>query len=243
MATESGSGSASAQRPEDLAEMLGELARTLSAESGLEDTLQAMTSGSVHSVPGADYAGISLVHGKQHVESVAATDELVRKADEAQGALGEGPCLDAIWEQKTVSVADMQEERRWPKFAPQALELGVRSMLSFQLYTDGRNLGALNLYSREVNAFGEESLHIGLLFATHAAVALRGVQNEKQLLRAVESRDTIGMAKGILMERHKITGDQAFDLLVRGSQTAHLKLNDVADLLVRTGEQGESAAS
>ena len=116
-------------------------------------------------------------------------------------------------------------------------------MLAFQLYTDGRNLGALNLYSRQPNAFGEEAEHIGLLFATHAAVALRGAQKEKQLLQAVENRDTIGMAKGILMERHKINGDQAFGLLVRASQNGHLKLSDVADILVRTGEEDASAAS
>jgi hypothetical protein len=109
-------------------------------------------------------------------------------------------------------------------------------MLSFQLYVEGDNLGALNLYSRTPVAFDDESEHVGLLFASHAAIAYDAVRQQTGLARSVATRQLIGQAQGILMERHKITADQAFGLLVRASQHRNTKLRDVADALVHSGE-------
>ncbi|MCE6995468.1 ANTAR domain-containing protein [Saccharothrix sp. S26] len=109
-------------------------------------------------------------------------------------------------------------------------------MLSFQLFVQDDDLGALNLYSPDVRAFDEDSQHVGSLFASHAAVALAASQEREHLTEAMRTRDLIGQAKGILMERHKFTGDQAFTLLVRASQRANMKLRDLADRLVHTGE-------
>ena len=113
--------------------------------------------------------------------------------------------------------------------------LSELSALSFQLFVTGSNLGALNLYARRPRAFGEESEDVGLVLAAHAAVALAGAQHEQNLQRAVSSRDTIGQAKGILMERHKLTADQAFDVLARVSQELNRKLVDIARELAETG--------
>jgi len=107
-------------------------------------------------------------------------------------------------------------------------------MLSFQLYVEGDNLGALNLYSREPNAFDDESEHIGLLFASHAAVAFADAQKLDQLNSAVETRDLIGQAKGILMERYQISAEQAFRVLTRVSQQRNRKLRDLAAELADT---------
>lgn len=224
----------------DLAAVLSRVALALSDESGMEETLAAATASSVDTVPGADYAGVSLVEDRQHVRSLAATNELVARTDKTQEELGEGPCLDAIWDEKLVRVDDMQREERWPAFAPRALELGVRSMLAFQLFTDGRYLGALNLYSCEAHGFSDESEHTGLLFASHTAIALRGAQQEMHLNEAIANRDLIGQAKGILMERYRISADQAFRLLVSSSQQEHVKLRQIAHLLVRTVSERES---
>jgi GAF domain-containing protein len=143
--------------------------------------------------------------------------------------------LDAAFEQQTVRVADMASEDRWPEFARQASEAGAASMLSLQLYVEGDNLGALNLYSRTPGAFDDESEQVGLLFASHAAVAYAGVRKEAQLAKAVASRDLIGQAKGILMERYKISAERAFLVLTRVSQNTNRKLNDIATELARTG--------
>ena len=108
-------------------------------------------------------------------------------------------------------------------------------MLAFQLFVEGDNLGALNLYSHKPNAFDDESEHVGLLFASHAAVAFAGARKQQTMTRALDTRDPIGMAKGILMERYTITPDQAFRVLVRGSQQSQRKLRDIAHELVHQG--------
>ncbi|WP_141704478.1 GAF domain-containing protein, partial [Planobispora rosea] len=121
----------------------------------------------------------------------ASDDDLAVKlqTDRIQCETGQGPCLDAVYDQRTVRLPDLTEEERWPAFTERAAELGVRSMLSFQLYVQNDNLGGLNLYSCRKNAFGDESEHVGLLFATHAEVAMSGAQQEEHLARAVAMRD------------------------------------------------------
>ncbi len=215
----------------DLAEVLGRVARSLTAEHGLEETLQAITQTAVSTVPGADYAGVMLVRRNHRVESVAATDQLVIDADKAQQEEDEGPCLSVIWRRATFKIDDMEAETRWPRFTRRALDLGVRSMLSFRLFADG-DLGALNLFSRAAHSFDDESLHVGLLFATHAAIALKGAQQERQLSETLQTRDLIGQAKGILMERHDTDAHSAFKMLVTTSQNANVKLVEVARFLV-----------
>jgi GAF domain-containing protein len=220
---------------EHLAQTLSDMARSLQDEDSLDDTLTGIVAAAVQTVPGARYAGITLVRARRHVETRGATDELVCKVDEAQYETGQGPCLDATYEQRTVRLSDMAGEDRWPDFTRRAVDLGIRSMLSFQLYVAGNNLGALNLYSDRVEAFTDESENIGLLFAAHAAVALVGARNHDDLTRALSMRDLIGQAKGILMERHRLTADQAFALLVRASQRTNTKLTDIARNLADTG--------
>ena len=143
--------------------------------------------------------------------------------------------MDSAYEHQTVRVADMASEERWPQFARRASEAGAASMLSLQLYVEGDNLGALNLYSRTPNAFDDESEQVGLLFASHAPVAHAGVRKEVQLAKAVASRDLIGQAKGILIERYKISPERPFLVLTGISQASNRKLHDIAAELVRYG--------
>lgn len=220
----------------DLARTLSDLARSLQDERGVDETLSGIVSAAVHTVPGARYAGVTVVRARRTVDTVAASDELVYKVDRAQYDSGQGPCLDAVWEQRTVRLTDIGEERRWPEFTRRAAHLGIRSMLSFQLYVTRDNLGALNLYADEPDAFTDESEYVGLLFAAHAAVALAGARQHQNMTRAVSMRDIIGQAKGILMERHRISADQAFAVLVGASQRTNTKLADIARSLTETGE-------
>lgn len=221
---------------DDLASRLSEFARDVQQESDTPDTLVRVVQGAVELIPGAEQGSISVVLGRREVASQAPSGELPRRVDALQTETGQGPCLDAVYEHLTVSVPDMGTEARWPQFAPRAFLAGAGSMLSFQLYVEGDNLGALNLYAGGANAFDVESEHVGALFAAHAAVAVAGVQKQDQLTLALGSRDLIGQAKGILMERYKITGDQSFRLLVQVSQDTNRKLRDVADFLVHSGD-------
>ena len=219
-----------------LADQLSDLARVLESEDDVEATLDAIVHAAVGTVPGAGHASISTIRRRREVHTRAATDQLSRAVDQAQYDAGQGPCLDSLHEQQTVRLGDMTGEQRWPEFAQRAGELGARSMLAVQLYVDGDDLGALNLLSERTDAFDDDSEHIALLFAAHAAVAMAGAQQQHQLRSAMHTRDLIGQAKGILMERHRLTGDQAFGLLVRASQTSNRKLAEIADELVTSGQ-------
>jgi transcriptional regulator with GAF, ATPase, and Fis domain len=143
--------------------------------------------------------------------------------------------MDAVWEQRVVRVDDLSVEDRWPQFVEQAAALGVGSMMCFQLFVTGDRLGAFNMYSRTAGAFGTDSEEIGEMLAAHAAVALAGAEHEQNLRAGMSSRDVIGQAKGILMERYKLTADQAFGVLTRVSQELNRKLVDIAGELTDTG--------
>jgi GAF domain-containing protein len=220
---------------DDLAGRLSDLARSLQDENTLDETLQAIVHAAVGTVPGAQYAALSVVEHRRAIYTRAGTAELVFKVDQVQYDTGEGPCLSAVYKQQTVRVPDMTTEDRWPQFTRRTAELGVLSMLSFQLYVQQDNLGALNLYSADKHAFDDDSEHIGLLFAAHAAVAMSGAHQLENLHKAISARDLIGQAKGILMERYDITAEQAFSVLARASQQTNTKLVDVARSLTDTG--------
>ena len=221
---------------DELAQQLSELARALQSEPQTGPMLDEVVAAAIRLIPGVDEGSISAVVARRQVSSQNHSGELPRLVDALQTEIGEGPCLDAIFEHSTVRVPDMATEDRWPRFAAQAAEAGAAAMLSFQLYVAGDNLGALNLYGRRPHAFDDESEHIGLLFASHAAVAFADAQRIDQLRQAVDSRDLIGQAKGILMERYTITPDQAFQLLSRVSQHTNRKLRDLAEQLVVSGK-------
>ena len=193
-------------------------------------------------IPGVEEGSISVVFGRRRVTSQAPTGKLPAQVDAIQEETQQGPCLDAAYQHQTVRVDDLATEDRWPLFAQRASAAGAASMLSLQLYVEGDNLGALNLYARTANAFTDESEQVGLLFAAHAAIAYAGVRKETQLAQALVSRDLIGQAKGILMERYKISGERAFLVLTRVSQSSNRKLHDVADELVRRGTITGAAA-
>ena len=225
----------------DIAHVMSHLARRLQAESSVEDTLQRMTASAVAAVPGAELAGVTLVQDRQKVETRGATDFVVELIDAAQYETGEGPCLTALWDHHTVEMPDIHDETRWPRWTERLGETGVRSMMCFQLYVHDRNLAALNLYSSKPSAFDDESRQVGELFAAHAAVALASVQQTEHLHHALDTRDVIGMSKGVLIERFKVTPDGAFQMLVRASQEHNIKLHQVAELVVRTGQSPEEA--
>jgi GAF domain-containing protein len=221
---------------DELASELVNLARSLEAEDDTDAMLADLVAAAVAQVGGAEEGSISMVVGRRDVTSRYATSELPARVDALQSETAEGPCLSAVYEHQTVRANDLTQDDRWPNFAGRAVEVGAASMLSFQLYVEGDNLGALNLYSRQPEAFDDESEHIGLMLAAHGAVAMAGALQQDQLRTSVETRDLIGQAKGILMERHKVDARQAFSALLRISQDTNRKLRDVADELTTTGQ-------
>lgn len=220
----------------DLATRLGVLARELQHEGDLDTVLSGIVQAAVELIPGAADASISVVSGRKRVESKIASGDLPRRVDALQSSTGQGPCLDAAYEDRVVRVSDLSTETRWPAFCSGAVGLGVRSMLSIQLFVEGDRLGALHLFGVRPDAFGLESEQIGLLVAAHAAVAFADSQKIGQLNEALITRQLIGQAEGILMERYKISAQQAFRILTRASSSSNRKLREVAEHLTSSGE-------
>ena len=222
-----------------LADRLGGLARQLEAEDDPSRMLDELVTAAVAIIPDVEHASLSMVYARREVRSEHPSSDLPAEVDAIQNTVGEGPCLDAIYREQTVRVHDMLHEPRRPLFAKRAHDAGAGSMWSFQLYVQDDNLGSLNLDNSRANGFDDESEQVGLLFASHAAVAYADAKKISGLSRALASRDLIGQAKGMLMERYRLDADRAFSVLTRVSQSTHRPLREVADELVSSGRLPE----
>jgi GAF domain-containing protein len=186
-------------------------------------------------IDGCDAAGVSIVHARKSIDTQAATSALVERGDSLQYELQEGPCLDAIWDQETVFSPHLASDNRWPLWGPRVVdELGVRSMLSFQLFTTEDTLGALNMYSKRPDAFTAEDRIEGLALAAQVAVAVAAAREVEGLNSALTNRTVIGQAQGILMERFDMDADRAFAVLRRLSQSRNIRLHSIAADVVTT---------
>jgi hypothetical protein len=219
-----------------------ETARALLLVGDVHDTLDKVATLAVDTIDGCDCASVFLVE-ETVVAVPVTTDPVVAVLDATQRQSGQGPCLDAIAQGMTMYAGDFGDERRWLDFGREATARGFRSMLACPLFVDGTP-GALNLYARYPLAFGVIDRAKAVLLAGLAAVAFSAALTHEEETRqssnlhaALATRELIGQAQGILMERERVTADQAFDILRRASQHLNLKLRDVAQSLVETGER------
>jgi GAF domain-containing protein len=184
-------------------------------------------------IPGAQYAGVTVTRNAKHIDTPAASHQWPVLLDEIQQRHSEGPCLTAAWEEKTIHVADLTTDERFPLYARDALaETPIRSVMAFQMWIAGETMGALNVYAETPHAFGPETREIGMVFAAHSSVAWNAARRDEQFKRALASRDVIGQAKGMLMERYGVNAIQAFDLLRKLSQDSNTPLIQIAADLV-----------
>jgi GAF domain-containing protein len=217
-----------------------ETARTLFTAGSVTHTLSSIVELAVATIEGCDFAGIFLVEGDV-VTTPVHTDPLVAEIDALQHRTGEGPCLDAVAHRLIFYADDLEIDLRWLHFAPLASTAGIRSVLALPLSSDSQ-MGALNLYSRYPAAFGVEGRAKAAILVTLASLALSVAHSHEDEERraanlhvALGSRETIGQAMGILMERERITAGQAFNVLIRASQHLNIKVRDLArDLIVTT---------
>ncbi|GAA2288952.1 transcription antitermination regulator [Streptomyces ruber] len=220
------------------ATQMATMARDLLAQESLDATLERITASAVELVEGCDAAGILVLHDRR-VRTLAATEQVVVDSDRLQERAGEGPCFDAARRaggRRLFRIADFAAEAaRWPVYLSYADGLGLGSMMGFLLFTEDEDLGALDMYSRARGAFGEASETAGWMLASHAAVAFSSARTDAQMREALATRHTIGEAMGILMGRHGLTEEQAFDVLRTYSQEKNVKLRQVAERVCSTG--------
>jgi GAF domain-containing protein len=216
----------------DLAQRMAQLAREVAAPMGVEHVLKSVTATVMDLIEGVDAAGVLLITKGGTFETHAGTDALIHRLDMLQQELREGPCYEAAVDELVVRTADFRTETRWPRYSPAMVDIGVLSALSFKLYTSDSTAGALNLFGFKANAFGADAEALGSVLAAHAAAAIVASRQGEQLQSALLSRDLIGQAKGILMQKFGVDAVQAFELLRQLSQTSNTKLVDVAQRMV-----------
>jgi GAF domain-containing protein len=226
------------QERSDLAKSLTALGQFVLSEQSLQESLQRVAELSVRAVYGCDGAGVTWVtEGKP--TTVTAAGDFVRRIDEIQYSLDEGPCLQAYLSQDPVLTEDLEEEQRWPRFTPAALLHGLRGLVAAPLTVRGTRLGALNVYALQARVFDESTMETAALFAEQASIVLanaeaftRAQAAAVSLEQALTSRSVIDMAKGIVMAREACGPSEAFDVLRQMSQTQHRKLRDIARELI-----------
>jgi transcriptional regulator with GAF, ATPase, and Fis domain len=213
---------------------LEELAGELVDVHDVGDTLEGVLELAVQLAP-CDVASVSLRHSKGELETTAASDPVAQRAHEIQQELGEGPCIDVVWDESGVNVVpDMSDSSRWPRWGHKASGLGLTSLLAVRLFTSKHTIGALDLYSFQQHEYDTDDVLAARVIATRAAAALASAQHEETLWEAIDARHQVGQAQGILMERYGLSADQAFGVLRRYSQEQNRKLRLVAQDIITT---------
>ncbi|HEV7209775.1 MAG TPA: GAF and ANTAR domain-containing protein [Mycobacteriales bacterium] len=219
---------------QDLSEALASLAGLLTGVRTLEETLTQVAQFAVRAIPGAEGAGLTLLAAGR-AQTVVASHDFVRRIDEVQYGLDEGPCVSAVAERRTVSSGSLGGAAQWPRFGPRVGRLGVHSALSLPLLLPDRVVGAVNVYAHPKNVFGFDAVRLGELFAPPAAVTVFNAQVlaqsqalVAQLHQALTSRAVIDQALGIVMSRTGASAEEALNRLRAISQSESIKLADVA---------------
>lgn len=221
-----------------LRESLLELSRLGTSQMGLEDLLTRVAGYAVQAIPGADGAGLTLLEqGRQ--DTIVATVPFVREIDDIQYAIGQGPCISAAREARTVKSGSLGGDPRWPRFGGRVARLGVHSVVSLPLIACDGMVGAMNVYAHDKNIFDDRAAELGEIFAIPAAVAVQNAlvlaQAQRLAVRlqaALETRGVIDRAVGIVMSRSGGTEDEALNRLRQLSQQEQHKLAVVAQQIV-----------
>jgi GAF domain-containing protein len=217
----------------EFATSLAEVARTINRPQSMAETLDAIAHAAERAIPGFDEVGISLMHADGKVETKAATGDLVWQLDSLQYELDEGPCVSSLREEPVIVVDHVRHAQRWPRYVPEAVKRGLKAQMALRLYVDeDGTLGGINLYSTSGEEIEPHAPDVAQLFAAQAAVALGHAQEVHHLNRALESRQQIGEAIGVLIERYQLDQQAAFNFLVRLSSRSNTKLREVAARVV-----------
>ena len=227
----------------ELSESLTKIAGLLLSEERLEAILELCVSLTSRTLPDATGVSVTLIR-EGRFETAVYSDEKTKRVDEWQYATGEGPCLTATKDGTHQVVHDLAADARWRSFATMAVSEGISCVLAVPFVPTGEPIGTLNIYAEKIGAFDDDDLEVASLFAQQAAiviansVAYSSAQLTNGHLRAaLESRELIGQAKGILMEREKCSADEAFGILRGVSQRTNRKLRDVAQDVVDSADR------
>ncbi len=222
----------------ELTAVLAQMGAVVLSVETVDTTIELVTTLVTRTVPGTTGAGVTLVddRGKR---TTAASDPLVEQADALQYQFDSGPCLTAWRDQMSIRIDDTSSETRWPQWTAAVAGLNVRAVLSVPLRTGAAAIGAMKVYSAQPNAYDARAEQLLELFAKQAAILLANTQTlsdarrlSAELTQALNNRDLIGQAKGVLIAQGAADGQAAFTMLAAASQRSNTKVHDVARQVV-----------
>jgi hypothetical protein len=214
---------------QNLITVMTDVADSLRLPIDLDATLDRITRSAADTIPGIDHASLSVTSKDGQIQTLAPTDQVAVHADELQYELRQGPCYQAATSDPVVQVNELATDARWPEYGPEAAaRFGIGAQLAFQFVAEPHARGALNLYANKPHQIDAETRQLGAMFAHLVAVALGWSREGETLTAALTTREVIGQAIGIIIERYRLDPDRAFAFLVRISQTGNMRLHDVA---------------
>lgn len=221
---------------ERLLELAQRLAKNL-PPGDLDQTLRRITASAVEVLPDVTMSSITVMHADGSLETVAPTHESLCEVDAKQYELREGPCYQAAVDSGNVVSTDLASDDRFPRYRGTALDAGIRAQVGLRLFENDKSQAALNLYSDRVGAFADVQ-SLAALFKEQSAMALSYAHEVQSLRDAVSTRQLIGQAVGITMQRYGLNDQRAFAFLARLSQARNVKLRAVAQEIVAEFEEG-----
>jgi hypothetical protein len=228
----------------DTVQVFATLAETVYAGDDFTRVYDEVCAAASRVIPGCDHVSLMLRRRGRTI-TAAASDDVARQVDALERALGEGPCVDAIAEDSAYLDSDLTRNPTWPRLAERVLaETPVRGAAGFCLAIGPEESGALNMFSDTPGGLTEDSVHAGMMLASFVAVALYAAAQSRSattLREGLVSNREIGKAVGLLMAFHKVSDEQAFELLRRASQDMNLKVADVArEVVQHHNDRGEA---
>ncbi|MEO3936243.1 GAF and ANTAR domain-containing protein [Dermatophilaceae bacterium Soc4.6] len=225
---------AGASRP---AAMFDQLATLIYGAGGFTEIYEALVRSAVTLVDGCDHASLMLQGRSGVYDTIASSDDVAMAVDDLERLHNEGPCLDAIEEERPQLEPDFGHASQWPTLSRAIVaQTPVRGGAGFRIIVGHSKIGALNLFSDEAGALDERSVDQGIILAAFASVVIAAVQNRDQaetLALGLNSNREIGKAIGLMMAFHKISDDAAFDVLRKASQDMNIKIAEVARQVVQ----------
>lgn len=222
-----------------LADALSAVTRAVDVREG--EPLDRLSEAALEAVPAAEAVSLTVLQ-QGRFETRASTHDLARRADALQYELGRGPCVDAVLENTTNLSNDVATDPQWGEWGPRvAREVGVGSVLAYRLRLEGEQeaIAGLNLYSTRVHAFDQQALHRGVVLATHGSLLMTAVMARDvaaNLAESLQGNREIGVAMGVLMHRHRVSREQAFQLLRLASQETGTPLSEIATTVADAGD-------
>ena len=216
--------------PDRALSMAARIADSVSGHD-LDDTLQSLTRAAVEMLPGVEEATITIRHVDGAIRSYAFTAEFLEELDAWQFDNAEGPCYDGVTDNAFTVCADLRHDPRYPSYGSRAASAGINSQAGVRLFESKRVVGGLNLYSRSVGALADVAF-LAELFSEHARSAVAYASQIDGLRNAITTRQLIGQAVGIMMQRFDLPEDRAFAFLARISSDRNVKLRVIAQEVI-----------